>query len=80
VTPISTKGAKSHSVRLASRPQTSADPTVCARKKKLKKLGLTVIEENAKEAKKQQVLLMCSDHRTAEEAIADLLGLQAQQV
>jgi hypothetical protein len=43
-------------------------------------LGLTIIEEDAKEAKKQQVLLVCLDHRNAEEAIADLLGLQAQQV
>jgi hypothetical protein len=80
VTPISTDGAKRHSVRLASYPQTSADPIVRARKTKLKKLGLTIIEEDAKEAKKQQVLLVCLDHRNAEEAIADLLGLQAQQV
>jgi hypothetical protein len=70
------------SVRLASKPVTSANPATRARDTMLRKLGLTEGSEGVGSVKKQQLLLayIGPDREVAEEAVADLLGLQAQAV
>jgi hypothetical protein len=54
---------------------------VRARDTKFKKLGLVGDTPDAKEVKKQQLLLKYTgmDSATANEALQDLLGLQAQK-
>jgi hypothetical protein len=72
---------KRQSVWLANRPTSSVDSVVRARDTKFKKLGLVGDTPDAKEVKKQQLLLKYTgmDSATANEALQDLLGLQAQK-
>jgi hypothetical protein len=76
------ESVKRRSVRLGNRPPSSVGPAVRARDTKLKKLGLVADAPDAKEDKKQQMLLKYTgpDSATAEEALQDLLGLKAQKV
>jgi hypothetical protein len=68
---------KHQSIRLTARSATSADPAVRAHDTKLKKLGILADTEDARVAKKKQLLHAYSgQHRdTAEEIVHDLLGL-----
>jgi hypothetical protein len=79
---VDLQSGKRRSVRLASRPPSSADPAARARDTKLKRLGLVEQEADANEVKKQQLLAKYSgpNSAAAEEALQELLGCQAQKV